>query len=114
MVWAVEVLVTASAVGAPLLSAYVDVGTLGRLPDLYEPTWAVPGKSSSGVLEGIATFLAIIGFVVAVGPVTRRAACPGLTAVAASPPARAHAATLARAGRGIQATGGMTNIAEHT
>ena len=72
VVWAVGVLVTASAVGAPLLSAYVDVGTLGRLPDLYEPTWAVPGKSSSGVLEGIATFLAIIGFVMAVGPVTRR------------------------------------------
>jgi hypothetical protein len=87
VVWAVGVPVTASAVGAPLLSAYVDVGTLGRLPDLYEPTWAVPGKSSSGVLEGIATFLAIIGFVVAVGPVTRRAACPGLTAVAASRPA---------------------------
>ena len=87
VVWAVGVLVTASAVGAALLSAYVDVGTLGRLPDLYEPTWAVPGKSSSGVLEGIATFLAIIGFVVAVGPSISGAACPGLTAVAASRPA---------------------------
>jgi hypothetical protein len=94
---------------------YVDVGTLGPLPDLYKPTWAVPGKSSSGVAVGIATFLAIIGFVMAVGgPSIGGPACPGLTAVAASPPARAHAATLARAGRGIQPTGGMTNIAEHT
>jgi hypothetical protein len=115
VVWAVGVLVTASAVGAALLSAYVDVGTLGRLPDLYEPTWAVPGKSSSGVLEGIATFLAIIGFVVAVGaPSIGGAACPGLTAVAASPPGRADAAALARAAPGIQATAGMSNVSEHT
>lgn len=66
LVWAVAVLVTASAVGAAVLYTYVDVGPLGPLPDLYEPTWAVPGKSASAVAEGIATFLAIIGFVVAV------------------------------------------------
>jgi hypothetical protein len=66
VVWAVAVLVTASAVGAVLLYRYVDVGTLGPLPDLYEPTWAVPGKSASAVAEGLGTLLAIIGFVVAV------------------------------------------------
>jgi hypothetical protein len=49
-----------------VLYTYVDVGPLGPLPDLYEPTWAVAGKSASAVAEGIATFLAIIGFVVAV------------------------------------------------
>jgi len=30
-------------------------------------TWAVPGKSASAVVEGIAIFLAIDGFVVALG-----------------------------------------------
>ena len=66
VVWAVAVLVTASAVGAVLLYTYVDVGALGRLPDLYEPTWALPGKLASAVAEGLGTLLAITGFVVAV------------------------------------------------
>jgi hypothetical protein len=66
VVWAVAVLVTASAVGAVLLYTYVDVGALGPLPDLYEPTWAVAGKLASAVAEGLGTLLAIIGFVVAV------------------------------------------------
>ena len=66
VVWAVAVLVTASAVGAVLLYTYVDVGSLGPLPDLYEPTWSVPGKRASAVAEGLGTLLAIIGFVVAV------------------------------------------------
>ena len=66
VVWAVAVLVTASAAGAVLLYTYVDVGALGRLPDLYEPTWALPGKLASAVAEGLGTLLAITGFVVAV------------------------------------------------
>ena len=72
-VWAVAVLVTASAVGAVLLYTYVDVGTLGPIPDLYEPTWALPGKLASAVAEGLGTLLAITGFVVAVArkPSTR-------------------------------------------
>jgi hypothetical protein len=64
VVWAVAVLVTASAVGAVLLYTYVDVGALGPLPDLYEPTWAPPGKLASAVAEGLGTLLAVIGFVV--------------------------------------------------
>ena len=66
VVWAVAVLVAAGAIGAVLLYTYVDVGALGPLPDLYEPTWAVPGKSASAVAEGLGTLLAIIGLVVAV------------------------------------------------
>ena len=66
VVWAVAVLVSASAVGAVLLYTYVDVGALGPLPDLYEPTWAAAGKLASAVAEGLGTLLAIIGFVVAV------------------------------------------------
>ena len=63
-VWAVAVLVTASAVGAVLLYTYVDVGALGPLPDLYEPTWVPAGKLAFAVAEGLGTLLAVIGFVV--------------------------------------------------
>ncbi len=66
VVWAVAVLVTASAVGAVLLYRYVDVGALGPLPDMYEPTWAAAGKLASAVAEGLGTLLAVVGFVVAV------------------------------------------------
>jgi len=66
VVWAVAVLVTASAVGAVLLYTYVNVGALGPLPDLYEPTWVPAGKLASAVAEGLGTLLAITGFVVAV------------------------------------------------
>ena len=61
VVWAVGVLVTASAVGGGPALRVRRRRHLGRLPDLYEPTWTVPGKSSSGVLQGSATFLALIG-----------------------------------------------------
>ena len=66
VVWAVAVLVTASAVGAVLLYTYVDVGALGPLPDLYEPTWVPAGKLASAVAEGLGTLFAITGFIVAV------------------------------------------------
>ena len=66
VVWALAVLVAASAFGAVLLYRYVDVGTLGPLPDLYEATWSSPGKVASAVAEGLATLLAIAGFVTAV------------------------------------------------
>ncbi len=68
VVWAVAVLVAASAVGAVLLYTYVDVGALGPLPDMYEPTWAAAGKPASAVAEGLGTLLAIIGFVMAIWP----------------------------------------------
>jgi hypothetical protein len=32
-----------------LLYTYVDVGSLGPLPNMYEPTWALPGKRASAV-----------------------------------------------------------------
>lgn len=64
VVWAVAVLVTASAVGAVLLYTYVDVGALGPLPDLYEPTWVPAGKLASAVAEGLGTLLALTGLVV--------------------------------------------------
>jgi hypothetical protein len=37
--YAIAFLVAASALGALLLYRYVDVGSLGPLPDMYEPVW---------------------------------------------------------------------------
>jgi hypothetical protein len=64
--WAIAVLVTASAAGAVLLNTYVNVGGLGPLPNMYEPTWALPGKEGSGAAEIAGTLLATTGLVLAV------------------------------------------------
>lgn len=66
VVWTLAALVAASAAGAVLLYTYVDVGALGPLPDMYEPTWDLPGKRASAIAEAAATLLAIAGLVVAV------------------------------------------------
>ena len=60
-VWALAASVAASAATAVLLYTYVDVGPLGPLPDMYEPTWALPGKAASAVAEAAATVLALVG-----------------------------------------------------
>ena len=56
---------SASAAGAVLLYTYVDVGALGPLPDMYEATWALPGKRASAMAETAATLLALVGLAVA-------------------------------------------------
>lgn len=61
VVWMVAAVVAGSAAGAVLLSTYVDLGALGPLPDLYEPTWALPGKAASAIAETAATVLALAG-----------------------------------------------------
>jgi hypothetical protein len=65
VVWAIAVLVAGSAAAAVLLYTYVDVGSLGPLPNMYEPTWALPGKRASAVAETAATVLALTGLAVA-------------------------------------------------
>jgi hypothetical protein len=65
LVWAIAVLVSASAAGAVYLYTNVDVGRLGPLPDMYEPTWAVPGKRTSAVAETVATATALAGLTAA-------------------------------------------------
>jgi hypothetical protein len=65
VVWAIAALVAASAAGAVLLYTYVDVGPLGPLPNMYEPTWAVPGKRPSAIAEAAATVLAVTGLALA-------------------------------------------------
>ncbi|MDN3353948.1 hypothetical protein [Actinomadura sp. DC4] len=56
-------LVAASALGAVLLYRYVDVGTLGPLPEMYEPVWYTD-KVLAAVAEAVATVAAAIGFAV--------------------------------------------------
>jgi hypothetical protein len=60
-VWAVAAVVAASAATAVVLSTYVDLGALGPLPDMYEPTWALPGKAGSAIAEAAAAILAVAG-----------------------------------------------------
>jgi hypothetical protein len=43
------------------LYTYVDVGRLGPLPDMYEPTWALPGKRLSAGAEIAAAGTALAG-----------------------------------------------------
>jgi hypothetical protein len=59
--WVAAMLVAASALVAVLLYRYVDLGTLGPLPDMYENTWQVPGKLVSAYAEAAAVVLAALG-----------------------------------------------------
>jgi hypothetical protein len=58
-------LVAASALAAVVLYRYVDVGAIGPIPNLYEPTWRVPGKLPSAYAEGVAAVLSAAGIALA-------------------------------------------------
>jgi hypothetical protein len=64
--WLIALLVAASAAGALYLYTYVDVGALGVLPNMYEPTWALPGKRLAAQAETTATATAALGLAIAV------------------------------------------------
>jgi len=51
------VLVAGSALAAVLLYRYVELGALGPLPDLYEPSW-YPEKTLSAIAEAVAILAA--------------------------------------------------------
>jgi hypothetical protein len=51
------VLVAGSALGAVLLYRYVDLGALGPLPNMYEPSWYLE-KTLSAVAEAVAVVAA--------------------------------------------------------
>lgn len=59
--YAIAFLVAASALGAVLLYRYVDVGSLGPLPDMYEPVWYTE-KVVTTVAEAVATVASALGF----------------------------------------------------
>ena len=61
--WLLALTIAATALGAVVLYRYVDVGAIGPIPDLYEPTWQVPGKIFSAYAEGSAVLLSIAGLV---------------------------------------------------
>lgn len=50
-------LIAGSALGAVLLYRYVDLGALGPLPDMYEPSW-YPEKIYSAIAEAVAVLAA--------------------------------------------------------
>jgi len=54
----VAFLVAAGGLGAVLLYAYVDVGGLGPLPNMYDPIW-YPEKTISAIAEGVAALGAL-------------------------------------------------------
>src|SRR6266540_5086116 len=62
--WVAALLVAASAFAAVLVYRYVDIGSLGPFPDMYENTWQVPGKLLSAYAEGAAVVLAGLGLLV--------------------------------------------------
>jgi hypothetical protein len=51
-------LIAAGGVGAVLLYGVVDVGALGPLPDMYDPTWTTQ-KTISALAEGVAALCAL-------------------------------------------------------
>lgn len=59
--WRISLIVTTSALGAVVFSTYVDVGAVGPLPDLYEPTWSVPGKVPATLAEVFAAAVSLAG-----------------------------------------------------
>jgi len=60
--FALAAVVAASALGAILLYRYVDVGSLGPLPNMYEPVWFAE-KTTAAVAEAIATVAAAGGLI---------------------------------------------------
>ncbi|HZC51028.1 MAG TPA: hypothetical protein VE441_00820 [Mycobacterium sp.] len=63
-IWAFAALIAASALAAITISANYDIGTIGPIPDMYEPLW-YPEKSLTAWAEAIATTLAVTGFILA-------------------------------------------------
>ncbi|TDD79788.1 hypothetical protein E1293_22445 [Actinomadura darangshiensis] len=59
--YAIAFIVAASAAGAVLLYYSVDVGQLGPLPKMYDPTWS-SDKTISLAGEAVAAIAALIGF----------------------------------------------------
>ncbi|WP_234355623.1 hypothetical protein [Kitasatospora aureofaciens] len=78
-VWVFAFLVSVSALGAVLLYGYVNVGTLGPLPNMYEPYWG-PKRTGSAIAEAVGAVTSLVGFLITGPPrsaSTRAGAPPG-------------------------------------
>lgn len=62
--YALAFMVAASALGGVLLYRYQNVGTLGPIPNMYEPLWYMK-KTVSAIAEGAAAVAAAFGMGVA-------------------------------------------------
>jgi hypothetical protein len=71
LVWVVAGLVAASALGGLLLYGHYDPGTLGPLPDMYEPFW-YPEKTLAATAEGAALLTSVLGLLLHLGTGTQR------------------------------------------
>ena len=60
-VWTLAIATAGSALAAVILYRYVDVGAIGPIPNLYEPTWQVPGKLLSAYAEASAVAISAAG-----------------------------------------------------
>ncbi|MGF7235157.1 MAG: hypothetical protein ACQSGP_09385 [Frankia sp.] len=70
--WTIAFLVAAGSLAAVLVYRYYNVGTIGPLPNMYEPAWYAE-KSRSAIAEGVAAGLSLLRLVVfAARPTTRR------------------------------------------
>ncbi|GLZ42215.1 hypothetical protein [Actinokineospora sp. NBRC 105648] len=69
---AFALLVSIGSLAAVLLYRYVDLGALGPLPNMYEPTWYTE-KTLSAIAEAVAALAAALALV-------RRRARPAVTA----------------------------------
>jgi hypothetical protein len=58
--FALAAVVAASALAAILVYRYVDIGSLGPLPNMYEPAW-YPEKTTAAIAEAVAAIASIAG-----------------------------------------------------
>jgi hypothetical protein len=63
--WLLSLAVAVTALAAVMVSTYIDVGAIGPVPDLYEPTWRVPGKVPATVAEIVATAVSLAALLLA-------------------------------------------------
>lgn len=77
---AVAAVVAGGGVAAVLLYAVVDVGPLGPLPNMYDPTWSTL-KTLSAAAEAAAALAAVVLVVVGVRPPAEQAGRGGHDAV---------------------------------
>lgn len=97
--------VAAGGLGALLLYRYVDVGRIGPVPNMYEPSW-FPEKTAAAVAEAAATVLAAGGLLWAARQRERTPAGRRLLSLAIAGGALAGLAVAGLAGRGTPAMAG--------
>ena len=86
LVWTLAFVVAASALAGVTIYANYDLGAIGPIPDMYEPSW-YGEKTLTAVAESVTAGTALLGFLVA-SHVTRRAAVRALNPAASDVTAR--------------------------